>query len=72
MCIFVPHHSPLPRRTRPRVRLEILNSSMPTNQVRGVNQQPRLVLKFKLFQARIPNNICFQTLTRSIKHKGKT
>ena len=62
MCVCVPHHSPPLRRTRPRVRLEILNSFMPTNQVLEVNQQPRLFLKFKFFQARNPNNVCLQTV----------
>ena len=64
MCIFVPHHSPPLRRTRPRVRLEILNHSMPTNQILGVNQQPRMALKFKFFQARTPNNAYLQIVDK--------
>ena len=62
MCICVPHHSFPLRKTRLRVRIEIKNSSMPTNQVLGVDKQSCLVLKFKLFQARNLNNVCFQTI----------
>ena len=67
MCVCVPHHSPSMRRTLPQVRLEILKSSMLTNQVLGVNQQLLLFSNLNSSKHEIQIMPVFKLLMRSTK-----